>query len=401
MILLPLLSLIISPIHPLSVTSLRGTNYNEYYDENDNITGFVVSNYKDSVLFLDNLASHDEIVTIYSENLVQTYSYSTGGQAVPYYAIQHVFEDEGDFSSSDWCFGIDEHYYTHNSFIFVFRSYFFNPNYFNVQSMITLKDTTYSRIRDYYKYYPSFTKPSADAYVGLLNFYVNPQTYYNPLILPSSLTNDPKQNMTYHGVFYNFEGSSFVWNDITWCSNVNVMNTGSVQYSMVSYPSALVSFGYSVSDLQSLWNNSIEYLHNAEPNSVPRRSFGFNASFYYVGMDSQESYQMGYNNGKNDGYAEGEAYGYTQGDEAGYVRGYQQGASDTQTNFDNYDDTALTIFTGIVDVGLLPINFLLQCLNFEVFGINIGGILTASLTVAIVVILFRVIFNGGSGGKDD
>lgn len=399
MILLPLLSLIISPIHPLNVTSLRGTNYNEYYDENDNVSSFLVSNYKDSVIFKDSLASNDEFVTIYSDNLVQTYSYSNS--TMPYSSIEHVFEDEGDFSSTDWLFGICEHCTIHQNYIFIHRMYFFNPNYFNVQSMVELKDTTYSRIRDYYKYYPSYTKPNANAYVGLLNFYNGGEYTINPLIMPNSLTTDPKLNSTFHGTFFNFDDSTFVFNPLNWCTNINVINTGSVEYSMLPYPTTLVSYLYTQSDLQTLWNNSIEYLHQAEPNSVPRRSFGFNASFYYVGMDNQESYQMGYNNGKNDGYVEGEAYGYSQGEEAGYVRGYQQGSSDTQANFDNYDDTALTIFTGIVDVGLLPINFLLQCLNFEVFGINIGGILTASLTVAIVVILFRVIFNGGSGGKDD
>lgn len=93
---------------------------------------------------------------------------------------------------------------------------------------------------------------------------------------------------------------------------------------------------------------------------------------------------MTYQDGYNDGYADGNADGYGEGWNEGYRFA------------DNQDAVASSIFIGIIDVALLPINFFLACLNFEVFGINIGSMVTALLTVMIVIIIVRVVFGGGN-----
>ena len=63
--------------------------------------------------------------------------------------------------------------------------------------------------------------------------------------------------------------------------------------------------------------------------------------------------------------------------------------------------TASIIFQGICNIGLMPVNFFLGVLNFEVFGINIGAFVSALLTLAIVIIIVRIIFSGGNGkGKE-
>ena len=63
--------------------------------------------------------------------------------------------------------------------------------------------------------------------------------------------------------------------------------------------------------------------------------------------------------------------------------------------------TASIIFQGIFNIGLMPVNFFLGVLNFEVFGINIGAFVSALLTLAIVIIIVRIIFSGGNGkGKE-
>lgn len=100
-----------------------------------------------------------------------------------------------------------------------------------------------------------------------------------------------------------------------------------------------------------------------------------------------------YQNGYNEGWNAGNDYGFEQGYDNGYTHGYQ----DAEINLDAQGSTALTIFTGIINVGLLPVNFFLNILNFEVFGINIGAIVTATMTVAIVIILIRII----TGKKND
>lgn len=71
---------------------------------------------------------------------------------------------------------------------------------------------------------------------------------------------------------------------------------------------------------------------------------------------------------------------------------YQRGYSDGFRDADNQNSTAVTIFSGILNIGLLPVNFFLSILNFDVFGINIGGFVTGLLSIAIVVIIVRFIF---------
>lgn len=100
---------------------------------------------------------------------------------------------------------------------------------------------------------------------------------------------------------------------------------------------------------------------------------------------NSNSYDLGYYNGYNQGNTDGYSTGYN----TGYATGYND-ASDQDT-------TAVTIFSGILSVGLLPVNFFLAILNFEVFGINIGAFVSALLTVAIVVIITRMVVSGGNG----
>lgn len=97
------------------------------------------------------------------------------------------------------------------------------------------------------------------------------------------------------------------------------------------------------------------------------------------------TYDQGYDVGNQDGYNTGYNIGYR----GGYVDGYDAASS--------IDTTASTIFTGILDVALIPVNVFLSIFNFEVFGINIGGIVSALLTVSVVIIIFRFLF----GGKKD
>lgn len=104
------------------------------------------------------------------------------------------------------------------------------------------------------------------------------------------------------------------------------------------------------------------------------------------GSQYQNGYTEGWNDGNDNGFADG------------FNNGYTDGYNDAVVNLDTQGSTALTIFTGIIDVGLLPINVFLAMMNFEVFGINIGGLVSSLMTVAIAIIIFRVIFNGGASG---
>ena len=98
---------------------------------------------------------------------------------------------------------------------------------------------------------------------------------------------------------------------------------------------------------------------------------------------SSDAYNQGYINGNNNGYQNG----YDDGASSGYQQGYGDGyAASVDQN-----STAVAIFTGICEVGLLPVNVFLGILNFEVFGVNIGGFVASLMTIAIVVIVMRVV----------
>lgn len=93
-----------------------------------------------------------------------------------------------------------------------------------------------------------------------------------------------------------------------------------------------------------------------------------------------------------DGYEDGYFNGYGQGSIDGYTEGTSEAAAQ--------NSTAITIFSGILNIGLMPINFFLGILNFEVFGINIGGLVAGFLTIAVALIITRIIFSGGNGKGD-
>lgn len=112
---------------------------------------------------------------------------------------------------------------------------------------------------------------------------------------------------------------------------------------------------------------------------------------------TQTIYDNGYTNGFNTGYESGYTVGYDEGSGFGYQTGFNDGFTDAY----NQDTTAATIFTGILEVGLLPINVFLLIFNYEVFGINISGLVSGLLTIAVVLIIIRLILSksGGNGGS--
>lgn len=92
-------------------------------------------------------------------------------------------------------------------------------------------------------------------------------------------------------------------------------------------------------------------------------------------LNSQVYYENGYNNGYSEGYQNGKADGYSEGLQAGM-----------DTNGE-----AFVIFNGILNVAMIPINVFLKIFEFEVFGINISSLVSALLSVAILIIVIRLI----------
>lgn len=83
---------------------------------------------------------------------------------------------------------------------------------------------------------------------------------------------------------------------------------------------------------------------------------------------------------------------YREGYDDGYIDGFNEGF--------NADSTAVTIFNGILNIALVPINVFLAMFNFEILGINISGAISAILSVCVVIIVIRFI-TGKKESEDD
>ena len=161
-----------------------------------------------------------------------------------------------------------------------------------------------------------------------------------------------------------------------------------------------ISYLYDGADLDYKFTyNNIDYLITLEDfiytasqrTSVPFPHINFSqVNIPFVIRSSLENYN--YNQGYEAGYDEGYDIGKNDGHQEGWLEGFQYA--------DNQDETALTIFEGIITIALVPINFFLAIFNFEIFGINISGFVSALLTVSIIIIVVRFL-TGKKQGSDD
>ena len=114
-------------------------------------------------------------------------------------------------------------------------------------------------------------------------------------------------------------------------------------------------------------------------------------------LGSQMGYQLSsysnFNDGYDYGYKEGNKNGYDRGVEDGKKLGYAEGLHDGYIA----DEVSFTIFNGILNIAMIPVNVFLGFFNFEILGINMSSFVSALLSVSMVVIIFRFLFNGKSG----
>lgn len=114
---------------------------------------------------------------------------------------------------------------------------------------------------------------------------------------------------------------------------------------------------------------------------------------YFEDISNYEDYQSGYYFGYDDGYEIGKTDGYDEGLAQGEINGYQTGY-DYAMEVVGGNATALTIFTGIIDIALVPVNVFLGFMNFDILGINVAGFVSGLLTASMIVIVLRFIFGG-------
>lgn len=97
------------------------------------------------------------------------------------------------------------------------------------------------------------------------------------------------------------------------------------------------------------------------------------------------------------GWNVGYDVGYSDGTENGKSIGYQTGYADGYAEGTNIDSTAFTIFNGILNIGMIPINFFLAIFDFTILGINISNFVMSVLSVFVTIWLIRML----TGKKTD
>lgn len=188
-------------------------------------------------------------------------------------------------------------------------------------------------------------------------------------------------------IFNDTTSTNFTTNDITGFTFIT--STGNeYHYDFVSTSEGVKDYVHDISEGQDIYNKSftgvrIRFLACNYP-SVPEASISFIPDFYNEGYSA--GYDNGYAYGNSSGYASGEATGYNNGYEEGYLSGYTEGK---EYGFQTAGDLAVLPKNFINAMFSTPINIFKSLLNWEFFGINLFGVLTSLLTIAVVVFLFR------------
>lgn len=135
------------------------------------------------------------------------------------------------------------------------------------------------------------------------------------------------------------------------------------------------------------------YVENTNNSSAPIWQYYKRSS----SSDFNKGYNLGYDEGNNRGYINGYDIGYNEGLTNGSRDGYTEGYTQAINDYGQGNAQEVALFTGILNVGLLPVNIFLQMFNFEVFGVNISGLISAFLTISAVIIIIRLL----TGKKND
>lgn len=169
-------------------------------------------------------------------------------------------------------------------------------------------------------------------------------------------------------------------------------------------------YNYAHSGNYSYWNTTLSYYDSYYDEScgidtrvsvndpVALQMTGtFRTNTFRVDLDNLEDQVInklqvslgGYDRGYGQGYADGTNNGKSIGYQTGYADGYSEGV--------NINSTAFTIFNGILNIGMIPINFFLAMFDFTILGINVSNFVMSVLSVFITIWLIRLL----TGKKTD
>lgn len=262
---------------------------------------------------------------------------------------------------------------------------------------VPIQDYSYSLRGQYNSCYDFLQEDSGDYYYHRVFYDFYFQINYNSIdefefyIYKVSTSIESYINESYDDTYY--IGELTLNNVIPITQNaeadiVNVLDSGNEEFACTMY----------INGSQVTLSGAFPYVLNYTPLFYNCNISLYNAWTFAPTYISSQAFADGtYNAGYNVGYTQGYNDGYNVGNSNGYSQGYQEGYSEGFTEGSTQDETAVAIFSGMVNVGLIPVNFFLSIFNFEVFGINISAMVSAFLTIAIIVIIVRMV----TGKKND
>lgn len=101
----------------------------------------------------------------------------------------------------------------------------------------------------------------------------------------------------------------------------------------------------------------------------------------------QDGYDIGEQNGYDKGYETGRSEGYIRGEDLGYTKGYNNGYSEGVNDAGQF--TFLSLLTSVVDA---PIQAIRGLLNFEILGFNLSTFFFSIITICIIIFIVRLFF---------
>ena len=103
-------------------------------------------------------------------------------------------------------------------------------------------------------------------------------------------------------------------------------------------------------------------------------------------VSKSTEFTNGYNSGYTNGIEQGKETGYQQGKEEGYTEGKTQGYHD---GYNKGIEEGASLNGLILSIAQVPIDFITNCFNVTILGINIAGLITGFITAAVVIWILK------------
>ena len=107
-------------------------------------------------------------------------------------------------------------------------------------------------------------------------------------------------------------------------------------------------------------------------------------------VGNASGYESGLIEGHEAGYTEGHEAGYTEGEKYGWDNGFGAGQNDMAESTTAFKEMVFAIFDA-------PVTLIDGMLGFEIFGINMAGLVKTIITLAVVALIVFVILKFAKG----